>query len=556
MKIAKAIAVSALLLATILLMVPADAGSDAASSDLMSISLFDSQGNDALNRLMDGDSIGISTHKDNDTGITTYSIDAGTPLISHARYLRVNSEYSGDCILTLTASDMSGFLSSSGLTVRIYSETDPNVSYTVSFTKDSPEAEGDVPIILTAGTTYRIQAWTSGDYPVTDIASPSQFGVTLNFDATHVEEVNALYYHENYDENTVHSKLVANGYAYGQSPNVERAGYTLMGWFTDPAMGDVVKPEDIVNLTGAQHLYAHWLKNESEAIHIDEDGNELWIHVDYEGDGRIHVTINGESDSTRVVTTYSDYVTDGKIIVDTHNTGSDFRVKDATDANTQYSIIQRELTMRGIVVENYIVLRYADSVSCEEGSLAKLLETDCKDFRLVGDVLTISMDRDIIGSLKNLKGETVIEAMLAPADHLTQEQKDIIGDDNAYEIRILNGGREITPDKGTVTAWYEYIAPENWTDMQFYCVNPDGSTERVEFKYDTFVGENGEVNGRVTFKTTHLSIYYLHTEIAKEEAGFNWIPIIIGVTALLLAAAVAFFLYKKRHNRKEPEGAA
>jgi uncharacterized repeat protein (TIGR02543 family) len=459
----------------------------------------------------------------------------------------------------MTAVMHTGFILNTGITFAFYTDTDyspQHLAGTISLPGSGTETAGVGNVVMTAGTPYYIRAWTSSDYPVAVLTPTTHFEVTLSFTATTANDVNALFYHTNYGEDDVHSKLVSNGYAYGPGPNVERPGYTLMGWFTDPAKDDVVKPEDIVNLTGAQHLYAHWFKNETEKIHIDEDGNDIWIHVDYEGDGRIHVTINGESDSTRVVTTYSDYVTDGKIIVDTHNTGSDFRVKDATDANTQYSIIQRELTMRGIVVENYIVLRYADSVSCEEGSLAKLLETDCKDFRLVGDVLTISMDRDIIGSLKNLKGETVIEAMLAPADHLTQEQKDIIGDDNAYEIRILNGGREITPDKGTVTAWYEYIAPENWTDMQFYCVNADGSTERVEFKYETYVDEDGMEKGRVTFKTTHLSIYYLHTEIAQEKDGFNWIPIVIGVTALLLAAAVAFFLYKKHHNRKEPEGAA
>lgn len=539
-----------------LLMGPADAGSDAAYSEPMSVSLFDSQGPLPAGTLLDEDSIGISTHKDNNTGITTYSIDEGTPLISDTRYIRIDPENAGSCVLSMTAVMHTGFILSTGITFAFYTDTDyspQHLAGTISLPGSGTETAGVGNVVMTAGTPYYIRAWTSSDYPVAVITPTTHFEVTLSFTATTANDVNALFYHTNYGVDEVHSKLVSNGYAYGPGPNVERPGYTLTGWFTDPAMGDVVRPEDIVNLTETQHLYAHWIKNESETIHIDEDGDELWIHVDYEGNERIHVTINGKSDSTRVVTTYSDYVTDGKIIVDTHNTGSDFRVKDATDANTQYSIIQRELTMRGIVVENYIVLRYADSVSCEEGSLAKLLETDCKDFRLVGDVLTISMDRDIIGSLKNLKGETVIEAMLAPADHLTQEQKDIIGDNNAYEIRVLNGGREIIPDKGTVTAWYEYIAPENWTDMQFYCVNPDGSTERVEFKYETYIDEDGTEKGRVTFKTTHLSIYYLHTEIAKEEAGFNWIPIIIGVIILLQAASIAFFMYKKRRNNEEPE---
>ena len=146
------------------------------------------------------------------------------------------------------------------------------------------------------------------------------------------------------------------------------------------------------------------------------------------------------------------------------------------------------------------------------------------------------MDRSVIGTLKDLKGETLIETKSASAEKLTQEQKDRIGDLPAYDIKILNGGKEINYLGGTVTAWFAYNAPGGIGGMHVYCVLSDGSVEDIPFTYE---------NGIVTFKTDHLSVFCLET-IPDEEKGMDWLPIAIIAGVVLIAAAGTVFVIKKR----------
>lgn len=64
------------------------------------------------------------------------------------------------------------------------------------------------------------------------------------------------------DEN---SRIVGYGKTYGTLPSPTREGYTFMGWYTDPADGNVVTDETVVTILANHTLYAHWTVNEYTA---------------------------------------------------------------------------------------------------------------------------------------------------------------------------------------------------------------------------------------------------------------------------------------------------
>ena len=535
-----------MLLVITLACIPADAGSEAVAAP-MSVSLFDLQGHSVSGNLLDERSIPISTHTDVDTGITTYTIVANTPLMDDARYLVINPAEAGDCVLTITAVRESGFITESGITFAFYEDTTYSPqSYVgeVSFTAGTSE-EQDLNRLLTAGRPYYIRAWTTVDYSVTDISPSSHYEVDLVFTATTGNGVNAVFYHMNdgITEDPISSALVTNGLTYGDPPIVERAGYHLLGWFTHPTLGESIHNYDTVNLSSEQHLYAHWIKEGYEEIHIYDDEDDEWIII-IVTDTTVYVKVDGKSSTSRVVTTYEDYIKDGKVVLDTVDTALDFTVRDADDAVKQYSVIMEVLTSRGLIVEDHIVIGHGEHVSCEEGALGELLQVDCNDIRVIGDDLTLSMDRGVLSTLKDLTGETVIDDFTGIDDILTQQQKDKIHGHFAFDIDIMNHGEEITQFDGNFTIWFDYEAEEGKPAPNVYCVRPDGSVEKMPTTYE---------NGIVTFKTSHLSIYYVSQD--DEEGGNEsnmLLPIII-ISVIAAAVLVTALVMRKKMKKRRCE---
>ena len=166
-------------------------------------------------------------------------------------------------------------------------------------------------------------------------------------------------------------------------------------------------------------------------------------------------------------------------------------------------------------------------------------------FELIDDLLL-----DVIGDLahrggllKDLTGDTVIKAVRAPQEKLTEEQKDRIGEFPSYEITIVNNGVEINELSGTITAWFAYDAPNGTAGMHVYLVSSDGSTEELPFTYD---------NGIVTFRTSHLSIYCVSQddEIGGGDSNDLLLPIIIAsvIAAAVLVTALAVRSKKKKRR--------
>lgn len=526
--------------------VPADAMSDAAEPP-MSVSLFDSQGSKVNGNLLDSDSIDIATHTDWNTQQTVYTIESLTPLISDTRYLMISPENAGDCTLTLTAVREYGFILQTGLVFAFYSDqtySSESLVGTLTYTNDTAE-EQTLNRVLTAGKPYYLRAWTAQDYSRSEMPSSSTYSVSLTFVATTAEQVNAVNYYVNdgTDVDPVYSKLVVNGQVYGDAPEVSYGDNILVGWFTDPVLGTVIHSNDTVELTHELNLYAHWMKKGEEVIHVDENDNEEWIRITVTDDS-VHVSIEGRSYTSRVVTVYDDYVVDGRIVVDTHNTASDFLVQDAKDANEQYSVVKQVLSERGLIVDNFIIIGYANSISCEEGSLKKLTESGCNDYRVIGDALSISMDNGVLGSIGDLPGETIISTRLVPADDLTPQQKEVVGDMIAYEIRITNGGHEISNLDGIITAWFKVDKDYDISQLKMYSVTDDGKLEEMDFTYE---------DGTVTFKTGHLSVFCLSVQDIESNSTPWWLFLLV-IPVILLA--VILIIGKKKGSKDEKEASA
>ncbi len=105
------------------------------------------------------------------------------------------------------------------------------------------------------------------------------------------------------------SKTVVNGSTYGPLPTPTREGYDLVGWFTSLDGGTQIKEDTVVDLTGEQTLYAHWIKSNlrgdvsvngvlnvtdliimQKYLHAMEPFTELQFAIaDMNGDGNVNV---------------------------------------------------------------------------------------------------------------------------------------------------------------------------------------------------------------------------------------------------------------------------
>ena len=529
---------SAIVLTSAFALIPADAA-DAAPP--MSVSLFDSQGHDVSGNLLNNGSVPINTRTDHQSGETTYTIEEHTALIVGTRYLVISPEDAGDCTLTITAELQSGFIIESGLTLTFYTDAiHSNTVGRLTFGNGNPEQQM-LNSLLTAGQRYYIAAETARDYVRTEMGVSSFYEVEFTFTATTAEGTNALHYYANdgVRNEPVFSKLVTNGQVYGEAPGITYDGHTLAGWFIQPEGGVAIHSNDTVQLMSETNLYAHWLVEGEDVIHVIDNDNEEWIWITVSDDQK-HVRIEGRSDTSRVFTVYDSDVIDGRVVVDTHNTAADFTVTDAKDANEQYSVVKQKLTEKGFEVQNYIVIGTNGKVTCEEGSLGKLLETDCKDFRVIGDALSISLDRSVVDDLKSLTGDTVIETVEATPEKLTEAQRNLIGNRTAYEIRILNNGTEIGSFSGTITAWFGYKAPGNMSRMQVYSASPDGRSEAMPYTYG---------DDTVTFQTGHLSVFYLEVETESTDDTVWWPYLFL----LLIPLAVTILIVAKKKKRRDKD---
>ena len=68
------------------------------------------------------------------------------------------------------------------------------------------------------------------------------------------------------------SKTVVYDAKYGSLPTASRAGYTFLGWYTDPTNGSVVTSATKVKITANQTLYAHWRVNAVTVIFVYANG--------------------------------------------------------------------------------------------------------------------------------------------------------------------------------------------------------------------------------------------------------------------------------------------
>jgi uncharacterized repeat protein (TIGR02543 family) len=70
------------------------------------------------------------------------------------------------------------------------------------------------------------------------------------------------------------SKIIVNNENYGELPIPSYNGYMFEGWYTDSSYGDLILDSDLVEVTGAQKLFARWsIKN--PAITFNPNGGKV-----------------------------------------------------------------------------------------------------------------------------------------------------------------------------------------------------------------------------------------------------------------------------------------
>lgn len=117
-------------------------------------------------------------------------------------------------------------------------------------------------------------------------------------------------YTVNYDANggTLGSNEVRTTVTYGSlyavMPSATRAGYTLLGWYTDPHGGEQVQAGDVYRVTADQTLYAHWAPvgtTPYTIYHLTQNLHDNTVSADKTADNYtvVHTDhITGTSDTT------------------------------------------------------------------------------------------------------------------------------------------------------------------------------------------------------------------------------------------------------------------
>jgi hypothetical protein len=149
---------------------------------------------------------------------------------------------------------------------------------------------------------------------------------------------------------------------------------------------------------------------------------------------------------------------------------------------------------------------------------------------------TVTFDSKAIESLSQgseLKMESVDKGTLDDAT------KKIVGDNPVYEI-TFGANTNFGDGKATFTVPYTLPEGKSADKLKAFCIKDGVVAETIDCKY---------ADGKATFGTSHLSMYYLGFEDSADDGGKGGFPIwIVAVIAVVViaAAAGAFFVVKKK----------
>lgn len=294
--------------------------------------------------------------------------------------------------------------------------------------------------------------------------------------------------------------------------SIEYAAFQQCSSMTDVHIGDGVKK------IGGN---VFWNNNSIAKIYI---GVSL-ESIDTSGTGSFRTTTFYDSDGTTVLDKTPEklrnslFQMDGtklvKVAVDIVTVGSTSTMASDTDSAV---VSQNDITF----LKNKAITNTDTTlqINLKDGKAASL---DAKAISTLGDAPT------------ELKVESVDKSTLS------EEDKKIVGDNPVYEI-TFGANTNFGDGKATFTVPYTLPEGKSADKLKVFCIKDGAVAETIDCTY---------ADGKATFGTSHLSMYYLGFEDSSDDGGSGggdfpiWIAAVIAVV-VIAAAGGAFFLVKKK----------
>jgi hypothetical protein len=165
---------------------------------------------------------------------------------------------------------------------------------------------------------------------------------------------------------------------------------------------------------------------------------------------------------------------------------------------------------------------------------------------LSSDNRTVTLDKDVVQNMSSVDLDGLLSIRVAEPRDLTDDQKEIIGDNYAITLTINLGSHTLSELGGKATV---QITDDMPYDHVYYIMN-DGTIEEIPCSYDA-------ETKTLTFELTHFSIYTMTVgeldpghggdEPEKEDKDNLTLVLAVALIALIAFAAVLFIIIRRGH---------
>ena len=149
-----------------------------------------------------------------------------------------------------------------------------------------------------------------------------------------------------------------------------------------------------------------------------------------------------------------------------------------------------------------------------------------------------SIDNKVVKMAHEMGGEIDYQITDATEEEMTEQQRSTIGPHHAVSVLLSAGGKDITDLRDGIA---EVSIDPSVAKGKLYLVNDDGTTIEL-------VPEEDPITGRVTYPTSHLSIFMLVDDEDDGELLF-WIIIVATISMLVIIPTAAAIIYRRRKKR-------
>ncbi|MBQ4649512.1 MAG: InlB B-repeat-containing protein [Firmicutes bacterium] len=226
----------------------------------------------------------------------------------------------------------------------------------------------------------------------------------------------------------------------------------------------------------------------TESITVPVSGDQNTIHTDAKVSGSKAVV--DEVNFTALDTVIGEDVKTGVVTID-------------------FSGLESSKTINTVEIPADVVKQISDAVN-DPANDAESLEI------VITDGTSIEFDAEALNQQSETAGgaDITITIVHAQAASLSAGQRETVGNNTAYDISIMSGGKHISHMGGKVIihAPYQLKSGEAPAGLIVYYVAPDGTREACRTSYDP-------VRQRVNWTTDHLSVYMIEYETERAEEG-------------------------------------